>query len=287
MTSSVKRYGNILFFVGGFIFDVITLNRIDNVLDLLWQSVYLTGITAILLMDARVHWGHWTPAPKIAKLWHHSTEALHFSYGGLLSGYVIFYFKSASASRSLVFLSLVALLMFLNEMPQVKAAGNRMRLGLYAFCVVSYLNYLIPVIAGRMGTWSFILAVLLTAAICYEVTRRLVSWHPEADGAAWSLGWPPALVLIVITTLYACKWIPPVPLSLKFIGIYHQIEKADGHYRLIYPKQPIYRSGATRVVPSRCARAMSCTAWLVSSGRAVSRIKCFCAGKKNSRTDAG
>lgn len=36
------------------------------------------------------------------------------------------------------------------------------------------------------------------------------------------------------------NWIPPIPLSLKFGGIYHQIEKIHDEYVLTYAKGPWY-----------------------------------------------
>ncbi len=234
----LKSNANVLFFVGGFLFDVFTLNRIDNILDLIWQSVYLLFITLILVLQVAVQQGRWTPQGRCLNVWRFETEAIHFCYGGLLSGYVIFYFKSTSASRSLVFLSLVVLLMFANEMPQLKRYGARMRLGLYAFCLVSYLNYVIPVIAGQMGHWTFALAAFITAAICGELIRRLSQWWADPTAARWQLSWPPALILVVIISLYTAKWIPPVPLSLQYIGVFHSVERQGSDYRLIYPKPP-------------------------------------------------
>lgn len=231
---------NVLFFVGGFLFDSLTMSRIDNVLDLALQTFYLSMITVILVAQVAVQQGRWIPQGWITKFWHYETEAIHFFYGGLLSGYIVFYFKSASASRSAFFLILVAVLMVANEMPQVKKAGARLRIGLHAFCIVSFLNYLIPVLIGFMNHWTFAASVALAALAVGFMVKRLSGWYPQRRSAMWTLGWPPVLVLIVLVTLYVGKWIPPVPLSLKYMGIYHQIARENTDYALSYPKPSWY-----------------------------------------------
>src|ERR1035437_7451510 len=89
-----------------------------------------------------------------------------------------------------------------------------------------------------MGWWTFALSCLLTAGSSYWLVRHLPRLMPEPRKSAFAMGWPPALVLVLIMVFYSLNWIPPVPLSMQYGGIYHQMEKVDHQYRLIYPEPP-------------------------------------------------
>lgn len=218
-----------------------TLKRIDSILDLAIQFLYIGGITGLIILQARYENQLWQPSGRLAKFWHYESEALHFFYGGLLSAYVIFYFKSTTFSRSAFFFLLVIVLMIANEMPQVRRAGALMRLGLYAFCLVSFLNYLLPVMFGRMGDAIFALAFLLSAAATALMVKKLAGFTPNQVETRRKLVWAPALVLTLVAIFYTMKWIPPVPLSMQYAGVYHQVERRGDRFALTYQKPPWYR----------------------------------------------
>jgi hypothetical protein len=233
-----KRYSNVVFFIGGFFFDAFTLIRIDSIIDLAFQSFYLFGITLILMLQAYLEAGRWQPQGWVARLWSFESEIIHFFYGGLLSAYVILYFKSTSLSRSIVFLVFVIILMLANEMPQIRRLRSLLRLGLYAFCLISYLNYFFPILIGRMGDWVFSLAWILSVGLIYLLIKKLANLHLEPKKARVRLGWAPVLVLILVAVFYFNKWIPPVPLSMQYAGIFRNVEPQAGNYRLTYLKPP-------------------------------------------------
>ena len=165
----VRRLSSVATFVAGFLFDYFTMQRIDAWLDLAFQLAYLGGLTGLLVYQHREVTGRWTPAGLTARWWRYSVETLHFLYGGLLSAYVVLYFRSSTSSRAAVFLVLLVGVMVVNEVPHVRGAGYRLRVGLFAFCVLSFLTYFIPLIVGRIDAWVFLLSLLLSGAVVWQV----------------------------------------------------------------------------------------------------------------------
>lgn len=235
-----NRYSNIAFFVGGFVFDALTMVRIDSIVDIAIQAVYLGGISTLLILQAKVLGGRWSPQGRAERIWKYETEILHFFYGGLLSAYTVLYFKSTSLSRSFIFLGLVAILMVANEMPQIRRAGSFLRLGLYAFCVVSFLNYLFPIILGQMGWWVFLLAWVASGFVTLKIIQ-MVELHSGVQGQTKILRVAPAMVLTIVAGLYFAKLIPPVPMSVQYVGIFRGVEKLGDRYKLTYRKPPLTR----------------------------------------------
>ena len=224
---------NVVMFVAGFLFDVVTIGRIDSRADLAIQLLYLLGLTALLLVQHREATGLWTPPAIVRRIWSYNVELLHFLYGGLLSAYVVLYFRSSTGARPLLFFLLLVALLVVNELPQVRRAGGKLRLGLYAFCVLSFLNYFLPILVGAMGGWVFLASLLVTTGLVWMLAGRLTS--PAGGGdARRQLFAPAAVVLVAVALLYVLRLVPPVPLSVTFQGIYHDVRRHPGGYTLVY-----------------------------------------------------
>jgi DUF2914 family protein len=228
-------------FVAGFLFDFLTMQRIDAWTDLAFQLAYLTGLTGLLVYQHREEMGRWVPGDRTARWWRYNLEALHFIYGGLLSAYVVLYFRSSTAAWPTIFLALLVGIMVVNEVPRIRRTGYRLRLGLYGFCVLSFLIYFIPIVLGRIDAWVFLMSLLSSAVVVWLVAGWLVPPDADRSVARRRLFAPAACMFLLVGALYALRLIPPVPLSVQFQGIYHDVRREDGGYTLVYEERLVWR----------------------------------------------
>jgi len=223
MIDFLRRHSTVAMFVAGFLFDFVTMQRIDARTDLAFQLAYLAALTALLVAQPR---------------WRYSVEALHFLYGGLLSAYVVLYFRSSTFAAPAIFLALLVGVMVVNEVPRVRLAGHSLRLGLYGFCLLSFLTYFLPILLGRMGAWIFLLALVASAVLVWVMAGWLARADPDRHEARRRLFAPAAAMIATIAALYVLRLIPPVPLSVQFQGIYHEVRRDQGGYTLVYERPP-------------------------------------------------
>jgi len=124
-----------------------------------------------------------------------------------------------------------------NESRHFKALGLAFKFALLSLCVLSFFAHVVPVIVGAIGPSVFVGSVLagtlpLAAAGWWAGTRS-----PECATLVRRLVYVPlGLVLAVFLAFYALRLIPPVPLTMPFIGIYHGVEKTAQGYRLTHER---------------------------------------------------
>lgn len=221
-----------LIFIGGFVFDVFTLSDYDDPLALGQQGLYLLLIGLFIYfetVDAREP----LKLPEWAKrAWVLREIGLHFLLGSLLSLYSLFFFKSASLSTALIFMLGMAALMIANEFPQLQRRGPIVRWALWTLCLLCFLQVLMPILFTYVGWIPFTLAWVLAALTLAGLTWLLTGGGVRHLRETRSLLWPSAAALGAFFLLYLFKAVPPVPIVLKDIGIFHKVEKVGDTYLL-------------------------------------------------------
>lgn len=231
------------FFILGFLFDIVTADRIDSMVTIGQQIFYLTAITLALMQlffespSASSHrerrwYGGW---------FQYRTAIIHFCFGSLLNMYAIFFFKSSSLLVSFIFIGVILGLIVANEFAQFKSLGLPFKFALLALCYLCLFAILVPIAVGAVS----ILVFLLSMAVGCLPLAAIIWWIQTYKSQYFELAKsqiliPLGSVLFGFLLLYMLRLIPPVPLSLEFIGIYHKIEKQGDEF-LLYNQNPWWR----------------------------------------------
>lgn len=230
-----RRHWLTVAFFAGFVVDSITLNRVDQLFDnfVLASYVILSGASLAILYAGT--------AEKIPKAWREFVTKwaplmVQFSFGGLFSGILIFYSRSGSWFSSWPFLLLILSVIVGNELLRKRAQQLIFNIVVFFVGLFSYLVLAVPVVLGKMGAWIFIASGVLSLVIVYLFVRLLFRIIPNfmaqnIQMVVFSIG----ITFFSLNFLYFANIIPPIPLSLKNIGIYHNVERHDdGSYTLTY-----------------------------------------------------
>jgi len=236
-----KKYAPLVFFVGGFIWDSLTLGRIDG-----WYSntillLYLTSLTLCLYIFNLADDGRWQgtflePYQEYAPL------AIQFFLGGLSSAYVIFFFQSVSLTKTMVFFLILVVLLFSNELLKHRISNKYLQFGAYFFVNFTFFTFFTPVIFETMNTFLFIVSGLVSLGFTLGFIAYIYKTSPSTrrEVNAWRICLLILAIYGTINTFYYFNLIPPVPLSLQSGVVAHQVSKKDQIFRVSYEQTAIY-----------------------------------------------
>lgn len=221
-----ERYLSPVALISGFIWDNLTLRRIDLWLDnlVLLGYLFIAGSAIAILNTRQSGWFN-----KIAPF------LLQFAFGGLFSAFVVFYSRSASLVTSWPFLTILGVLLVGNEVFRKHYERFVFHTAIFFIAIFSYSILIVPVALGTMGPSTFLLGGLVSVALMGSIIVGLSIVSPlrvrERRGT----------VLLTILGIYAffnmlyfTNVIPPIPLSLKDGGIYHLIVKVEKGYEVSF-----------------------------------------------------
>jgi len=232
--SFIKRHWLTIAFFLGFVTDFILLNRVDDTLDNLILLFYFFLATASLLLFY-VGVSEKVPPRVVTFLKKFTPMTMQYSFGGLLSGMLIFYGRSGDLIVSAPFLILILVIIVANELIKKRSDRLLYNLVVYFIAIFSYLVLVVPVLIGEMGDIIFLGSGLLALIVMFFFLKVLGLIIPnflilEKRLIIFSI----ASLYVLFNTFYFLNIIPPIPLSLTELSIYQKVERTSvGGYRIV------------------------------------------------------
>lgn len=228
-----KRYErpfSSLSLIGGFVFDAITLRRVDTFWENFWIIIHLVVVAVAILVLNRKNGSQSENKETELDFW--MVNLLQFTFGGLLSAFLVFYFRSATLSVSWPFLLILALAFAANERLKRHYARLAFQISLLFLSLFSFAIFFVPVLVGSIGIFIFLLSGVLSLIVIRLFLKLLerIS-HDRVIHQKKYIQLSIGVIFLGVNVLYFTNLIPPIPLSLKDGGIYHSISRdAAGNY---------------------------------------------------------
>ncbi|HRH26290.1 MAG TPA: DUF2914 domain-containing protein [Candidatus Paceibacterota bacterium] len=223
----------------GFIIDSLTLRRVDMFLENLVFFAYLTiagtGILLLNLCEAgRLRGYLFERLPPFLLI------AIQFAFGGLFSGFVVFYYRSASLSVSWPFILILAIMLVGNELFKKYYLRLSFQMGIFFLALLGVMIYFVPLMVGQIGASVFLMSgvtALLLVTLFSQLIKKLIPIRYAASRK--SLVISVGVVYAVITVFYFANIIPPIPLAAKEVRAYHSVTRTAEGY--VIRKEPARR----------------------------------------------
>ncbi len=243
-----KPFMPAVFFLSGVTYDTVTLTRIDRLQDNLVLMLYLALLGALVVLTGRLGiealpdreqlTGCSSFARWVLKSRPYYPMASQFLLGGLFSAYAIFYSRSATLTGTAVFYVLLIMLLVANEFLRDRLSNLRLLVSLYAVVCFAFFTFFLPVMTGYMNVVVFLVGAVMSLAVTFRVVQLIYRNNPErSKQEAIGVSVPAAGCIALLVGFYFLNWIPPVPLSLKFGGIYHEVKRTGDQFELSFDKQ--------------------------------------------------
>ena len=225
--------------VVGFTIDWLTLTRIDRFFDNLVLLSYIT-IACVSVLVIQFYYAplrmRFAPdgtrreriaggAARIAPV------VMQFAFGGLFSGFFIFYSRSATLAASWPFVLALLALLIGNEFLQRGYRRLVLQVAVLYFAFLSYAVFTVPMLVKHIGPLVFVLSVIVSLVVIWLFLRVLRWLNPLRMRRGRTARFGAVLMIaFLVSASYAANIIPPIPLSLKTARLAHQVERSGAQY---------------------------------------------------------
>ncbi len=218
---------------GGFILDSLTLRRIDLFLEnlVLFSYILIAGVGIIF---SNLYAGGVWKGKHVERIHSFFPIMIQFAFGGLFSGFLVFYSRSASFISSWPFMLVLVGLFIGNEVFKKYYLRLTFQVSVYFFVLFSYFIFYVPVLVGRMGDIIFLISgalSLIVIGIFFYILSRIVPkpFKESKKYIALSIG----AIFLVVNIFYFTNILPPIPLSLKEADAYHKVTRTMEGYEVL------------------------------------------------------
>ncbi|MHB0969863.1 MAG: DUF2914 domain-containing protein [Thermoanaerobaculia bacterium] len=209
----IRPYAPAVAFLGGFVWDALTLGREIKPLDLFILLAYYLGASVILVLlgrEAKFRFSEYL------------NFALQFFLGGIYSALVIFYFLSSSDLPGFAIVGVLVALLVANEF--LESSYNRLSLSwaMFGLAGIMFFNFALPHLFRSISALWFYIGVAAGLAAVFAL--RTISRQEAASVI------PSIAVGVIVVVLFVANLIPPVPLVKKEMMVCRELHKEGPRY---------------------------------------------------------
>lgn len=231
MYDKYERYLMPLMLVTGLGVDFLTFQNIQITTALSLLGVYF------IAAGLAIAYIHFYDEPGIAE--HHPVSrftrlaaqlVVQFAFGALLSASFIFYWFSGTISVSWPFILVIAFLMVSNDVFRHYYSEPMVQISVYYFTAFSLATIILPVLFNSIEIWLFVFAGVLSLIFIFLYIALLSRFLEQIRRQRWLLYLPVIIICAAMNVLYFSNLIPPIPLSLREAGVYHNVQRSGADY---------------------------------------------------------
>jgi len=222
---------------GGFAFDNVSYGRVDHPVTQTLLLVYLlvaaVSITLLHYLEGRTE-----TEGLVAKLRGTLPAVAQFVFGSLWSAFLVFYARSGTLAASWPFLLILAAIFIGNEVFRVYHSRLIFTAVLFFFALLSYAIFMVPVFTHTIGTFTFLLSGA-AAVVVFAFFLKLLNWvsSTRLGEVRWQIAVGVCAVFAAVNGLYFLNVLPPLPLALQKVDVFHSIKRIGPVYYALGEQQ--------------------------------------------------
>ncbi len=267
-----RKLGAALFAIG-FLTDFFTFGLLPVQVVSWFFAAYLT-LAAVCALGAHA----FAVVPENATWWRRTLHivfplGVQYAFGGLLSGFVVFYTAHSVVAASWPFLLFLALVYIGNEYFRMYKHFLVFQTTLFFFTLYAFSLFALPLVLGSLGPWIFLgstVGALLLFGIFLFLLRSVNK--KRFNESIRQITGSTILIVVLANAAYFTGAIPPIPLAMKDGGIYHSLVKVPGGYAVTGEPAPPWwdlRAPVVHEAPGELLYAYSAVAAPISFSSTV------------------